>query len=257
MEKQPQQKLRFDLLPAQGTKEACKVLTSKLNKYEKNEWTKGLKWTDVLSSLKNHLLAFETGDDFNEDGNLNIAEVAADALILAEYYSSFPQGDDRIIGTNAKPVVCCDLDDCVFDFIGAYEDRFGKTADYWSGDYAMPDRLKELQEDKDFWVNMPLKNRPNFEINYYVTARSIPIEWTREAIAKNNLPMAPIFTLPWNASKIDKLKELGCDIMIDDKYQTYKECQAAGIFCYLMDTPSNQYYNVGHRRIYDLNLNLK
>ena len=63
---------------------------------------------------------------------------------------------------------------------------------------------------------MTLKNRPTFEVDYYVTARSIPEEWTKEAIAKNNLPMAPIYTLPWNVSKIDTLKKLNASIMIDD-----------------------------------------
>ena len=42
------------------------------------------------------------------------------------------------------------------------------------------------------------------------------------------------------------------------KYETFKECLNNGIFCYLMDSKHNYYYtNVGHRRIYDLNLQLK
>jgi len=248
---------RFDLMPTQGLLEVHKVFSDKLGKYKKNGWMEGLSWSDVLSSLEKHLIEFKLGHDYTEANLLNIAEVAANALILAEYYSTYPQGDDRIIGTCAKPIICCDLDDCIFDFTTAYEERYGKLAEYWNGDYKMAENLDVLKKDKDFWVNMPIKNRPSFEISYYVTARSIPIEWTKEAIAKNNLPMAPVFTLPWNTSKIEKLKELHCDIMIDDKYETYKECQSAGIFCYLMDTPSNRYYNVGHRRIYDLNLNLK
>jgi hypothetical protein len=45
--------------------------------------------------------------------------------------------------------------------------------------------------------------------------------------------------------------------MIDDKYDNYKEITNAGIFCYLMDAPHNQYYQVGHRRIYDLKIPIK
>ena len=258
MKKIQNSQTRFDLIPTQGLLEVHKVFSDKLEKYKKNGWREGISWSDVLSSLEKHLSEFKLGNDYTESNLLNIAEVAANALILAEYYSVYPQGDDRIIGVNTKPIICCDLDDCVFDFYKAYEDKFGiKCSDYWNGDYAMSENLEQLKKDKSFWVNMPIKNRPTFEIDYYVTAREIPVEWTMEAIAKNNLPTAKVFTMPWNASKIEQLKNLKCDIMIDDKFSTYKECQSAGIFCYLMDSPSNRYYNVGHRRIYDLNLTLK
>ena len=62
---------------------------------------------------------------------------------------------------------------------------------------------------------------------------------------------------PWNESKIDLLKEHKVSILIDDKWANYKDAIDAGIFCYLMDAPHNKYYNVGHRRVYDLNLPIK
>lgn len=249
--------MRYDLMPAQGLEEVHKVLNSKLENHEPNQWRKGISWSEILSNLEKHLNAVKRGEDYDKTGLLNIAHVAEEALILAEYYKTFPQGDDRIIGVSTKPVVGLDLDDCVFDFRKAYADRFGKTSDYWNGSYEMQKNLETLKTDKDFWVNMPLKNRPTFEVDYYVTARDIPVEWTMEAIAKNNLPTAKVYTMPWDASKIDTLKKLNISVFIDDKYQTFKECQNAGIFCYLMDSPSNQYYNVGHRRVHNLDLNLK
>jgi hypothetical protein len=211
----------------------------------------------VLSSLKKHLNEFELGNDYDENGNLNIASVAMNALILTEYYSIYPQGDDRILFPN-KPIICCDLDDTVFKFREAYESKFNaKLSDYWDGDYNMSDNLKSLLDDKDFWINLDVKHFPAFEIDYYVTARSIPVEWTQESIQRNNLPKAPIYSIPWNESKISVLKKLNCDIMIDDKWKTFKECKENGIFCYLVDNPSNRHYNVGHHRIYNLNLPLK
>lgn len=250
--------IRFDLVPTQGLVEVSKVLTEKLSKHGKNEWKYGISWTEVLSCLKKHLTKFEMGEDFTEEGLLHIAEVASNALILAEFYSIYPQGDDRIIAPVNKPIVALDLDDTIFDFMGAYNERFNtQVSDYWNGDYNMKENLELLKNDKDFWVNLPVKNVPNFEVDYYVTARSIPIEWTQEAIQKNNLPKATIYTLPWNVSKIDTLKKLGVDIMIDDKYETFKECLNSGIFCYLMDAPHNKHYNVGHHRIKNLNLKIK
>jgi hypothetical protein len=250
--------IRYDLIPVQGITEVSKVLTHKLNDHKVNEWKYGISWTEVLSLLKKHLTEFELGNDFTEDGLLHIAEVASNALILAEYYSIYPQGDDRVLAPINKPIVGCDLDDVIFDFTGSYEKRFGtKLSDYWNGDYNMSENLKITQNEKEFWVNMPVKNIPSFEIDYYITARSIPIEWTQEAIQKNNLPKAPIYSLPWNVSKIDTLRELKVSIMIDDKFETFKECKENGIFCYLMDSNTNKHYNVGHHRIYDLNLKIK
>ena len=250
--------VRYDLIPVQGITEVSKVLTEKLKKHEVNEWKYGISWTEVLSSLKKHLTEFELGNDYTEEGLLHMAEVASDALILCEYYSIYPQGDNRIIAPINKPIVGCDLDDVIFDFTGSYEKRFNtKLSNYWNGDYNMSKNLEQLKDEKEFWVNMPVKNRPSFEVDYYITARSIPVEWTKEAIQKNNLPKAPVYSLAWNVSKIDTLKELGVDIMIDDKYSTFKECKENGIFCYLMNSDTNQHYNVGHHRIYDLNLKIK
>ena len=250
--------VRYDLIPVQGITEVNKVLTKKLETHEVNEWKYGISWTEVLSSLKKHLTEFELGNDYTENNLLHMAEVAADALILCEYYSIYPQGDDRIIAPVNKPIVGCDLDDVIFDFTGSYEKRFNtKLSDYWNGDYDMGSNLEQLKNEKDFWVNMPVKNRPSFEIDYYITARSIPVEWTEEAIQRNNLPKAPVYSLPWNVSKIDTLKKLGVNIMIDDKYATFKECKENGIFCYLMDAASKQHYNVGHHRIHNLDLRIK
>ena len=250
--------VRYDLIPVQGITEVSKVLTEKLKKHEVNEWKYGISWTEVLSSLKKHLTEFELGNDYTEEGLLHMAEVASDALILCEYYSIYPQGDNRIIAPINKPIVGCDLDEVIFDFTGSYEKRSNtKLSNYWNGDYNMSKNLEQLKDEKEFWVNMPVKNRPSFEVDYYITARSIPVEWTKEAIQKNNLPKAPVYSLPWNVSKIDTLKELGVDIMIDDKYSTFKECKENGIFCYLMNSDTNQHYNVGHHRIYDLNLKIK
>ena len=241
--------IRYDLIPAMGLEEVHKVLNSKLENHEINEWRKGLHWSEVLSILEKHLLEFKTGNDFDKDNLLHIAHVASQALLLCEMYKCFPQGDDRVIQTN-EPIICCDLDDCVFGFTEAYEKRFNvKLSDYWSGDYNMASNLDELKSDKDFWVNMPVKTTIPFEVDYYVTARSIPIEWTQEAIQKNNLPKAKIYSLKWNESKIDTLKSLNCSIMIDDKYQTFKECKKNGIFCYLITSSANARYNVGHHRI--------
>jgi 5'(3')-deoxyribonucleotidase len=251
-------KTRYDLIPAYGLEEASKVLSSKLKKYARNEWKYGIKWTDVLSSLKRHLTAFEQGKDYTKENLLNIAEVAVNALILAEYYSTYPQGDDRIMSPVTRPIIGCDLDGVIFDFIPHFEKRFNiKLNPYWGGHYKLGDYLKELESEKEFWVTLPVLNRPSFQIDHYITARSVPKEWIEESIEANGLPCAPVHVVPWDANKVELLKNLKIDIFIDDKMQNYMEATDAGIFTYLMDAPHNRYYNVGHRRLFNLDKPLK
>lgn len=251
-------KIRYDLTPQYGLKEVNRVLTSKLVKYKENQWKKGIKWSEVISNLKRHLAQFELGNDYTDEGLLQIGEVAMNALILSEYYHIFPQGDDRVIAPVDKPIIGCDLDNVIFDFNTAYETKFGiKMNPYWKANYQMNDHLKELEKDKDFWVNLPVLHKPSFEIDYYITARNIPTDWIEESLQLNGLPCAPVLTVPWDSSKVDALKEKNITVMIDDKFENYKEINSAGIFCYLMDAPNNQYYSVGHRRIYDLNIPIK
>ncbi len=250
--------MRYDLIPVRGLNEVNKVMTSKLEDHTANEWMSGLKWTEVLSNLKKHLTNFEMGVDYTDSGDLSIAAAAADALILAEYFTINPAGDDRIFLPINRPVVALDIDDVCLDFIGSFEKKTGiKLNDYWNGSYQIKDKLDELSTDEEFWTTLPTKHLPTFEPDLYITSRSIPVEWTKKNLERNGFPCAPVYCIPWNESKIELLKEHNVTIMIDDKFANYKDATENGIFCYLMDAPHNKYYNVGHRRIFDLNLNLK
>ena len=251
--------MRCDLLPVRGIREAYKVMDSKLNDHSEHEWMSGLKWSEVLSNLKKHLSNFELGIDYDDKGNLTIANVATDALILAEYFSINPAGDDRIFLPINRPVVALDIDDVCLDFIGAFQKKTGiKLNEYWNGSYQIKDKLNELTSDEEFWTTLPTKHLPTFEPDLYITSRSIPVEWTMKNLEKNGFPCAPVYCVPWNESKIDLLKEHNVSILIDDKVANYLDATNNGIFCYLMDAPHNQYLkNIGHRRIYDLNLQIK
>lgn len=209
--------MRCDLLPVRGIREAYKVMDSKLNDHSEHEWMSGLKWSEVLSNLKKHLSNFELGIDYDDKGNLTIANVATDALILAEYFSINPAGDDRIFLPINRPVVALDIDDVCLDFIGAFQKKTGiKLNEYWNGSYQIKDKLNELSSDEEFWTTLPTKHLPTFEPDLYITSRSIPVEWTMKNLEKNGFPCAPVYCVPWNESKIDLLKEHNVSILIDD-----------------------------------------
>lgn len=156
---------------------------------------------------------------------------------------------------NKIPNIVLDIDDVIFDFQPGYAKKFNtKVQKSWSTSNLMKKRLNLLMKDKDFWIHLPIKNIPNFQPKGFVSARGIPKKWTIESLRLNNIPgRSKVNQVYWGESKISKLKELKTDIFIDDKYETFKECHANGIFCLLMNASHNQKYKT-NLRVFDLNL---
>jgi len=148
-----------------------------------------------------------------------------------------------------------DIDDVVAAWQESYCREFNKKpAKSWDENREeMNYHLSLLKKRKSFWINIPIKHFPNFQPNGYLSARSIPKSWTKEFMQRNKIPgRSNINQVPWNVSKINKLKEFGVDIFIDDKLETFLDCNKNGIFCLLMDASHNQLYET-NLRIYDLN----
>lgn len=148
-----------------------------------------------------------------------------------------------------------DVDDVVADWLPTFCKHYDcPIPTSWVNPDVTLERLTELKKNKSFWINLPVRHYPNFRPNGYLSARSIPVRWTYEFMKINSISgRSNINHVPWNISKINKLKELKCDIFIDDKIETFKECHENGIFCLLMDAPHNQTINTPYR-IYDLNI---
>lgn len=152
--------------------------------------------------------------------------------------------------------VFLDIDDVIFDWGAAYASRFKTTVPkYWTNSKLKSDRLNLLSKEKGFWLNLPVKNVPNFQPKGFVSARGIPKAWTEESLKKFNIPgRSNVNQVHWGVSKLDLLKELKCEIFIDDKVATFKELNKNGIFCLLMDAPHNQNVKTDYR-IDNLNIN--
>lgn len=252
-----QGKLRYDLVPPSAMKALAEVFTHGAEKYAPRNWEKGLDWESVCASAMRHLEAFRAGEDFDESGLLHIKHVLTNVAFLVEYYGSHPELDNRPkpwLKYNKKIVL--DLDDVIFDWTGAFCERYGIEEEklWWDFSYAAKDKLKELETDKDFWVNLPVKHIPDFVPYCYVTARSIDVEWIKESLEKNNLPCRPIYVVPWNHSKKEILIESGGEILIDDKLENFLDAEEAGLTAYLMDTPANRKFDVGYRRVNSLKI---
>ena len=265
-------KERYDLVPRFAQEQYVKILTRGAIKYGERNWEKGLKWSRLIAAIKRHLQSYENGEDLDKESGLyHMAHVMCNAAFLLEYYRIYPEGDDRKNHIRSSPNIGLDVDGVLADFTGQYIIKYGNSGndknnknnmhiDSWGFDPKLNERLKELSNDKDFWMSItPLispKDIP-FEPCCYITSRLCPIEWTVEWLHKYGFPNADRAYSATN-SKVDIAKEYGVEWFIDDRYENYIQLNNAGICCYLFDSPHNKRYNVaGHKRIksfYDIPL---
>jgi len=262
-------KVRVDLLPSYALQEIAKVFTYGANKYTKRDsngniiekgddnWKKGLGWMGVVASAKRHLELFISGEDRDEESNLlHLAHLATNIMFLIEYYRIYPQGDDRPHNYLKLPKIGLDIDEVLADFVGPWSKRFSHDIPtWWNFDREMIKNLEDSKNDKDFWLNLPVKTKPEdipFEPHCYITSRVIPKEWTEEWLHKNGFPAMPVYSLGVGHSKVEMAKQSGIDIFVDDSISNFVQLNKAGICCYLFDAPHNRRYNVGYRRIQSL-----
>ena len=250
-------KQRYDLLPQHAISGMVDVLTYGAQKYEPRNWEKGMAWSNVTASLKRHLAAFEMGEDYDQEtGLLHTSHIMCNAAFLSEYYSIYPQGDDRSVFTVNSRNIGLDIDDVLSDFLEFYCDKFNlHIPEFWYFDHLMGERLNSLGED--FWLNIPVKNEPeslSFEPFCYVTSRRKSLyDVTRKWLDLNGYSNAPLFMAESPENKAEICKSIGVDIFIDDSYANYLAMHKAGVFCYLYTAEHNKRYNVGHRRLNKLN----
>lgn len=249
-------KPRYDLLPAHAINELVKVLTAGAKKYADRNWEQGMKWSNVIASLKRHLAKFEMGEDYDEEtGMLHCAQIMWNAMALTEYYKTYPQGDDRPHNYLNRAKIGLDIDEVMCDWVGPWCERFGyEYPNNWDFSYGNHDNFKsfEKEEMNEFYLDLPAKIDPKdipFEPHCYITSRSVPVELTMQWIEKNHFPTVPIYSVGFGQSKIEVAHCSGIDWFIDDRYENFVELNNAGICTFLLDAPWNRRYNVGYKRI--------
>ena len=151
--------------------------------------------------------------------------------------------------------IILDIDDVVLQWQEAYAERFNtKIPKSFRSSNLIKRRLEILTKEKDFWINIKPKHIPNFTPKAFVSARGIPKAWTVESLSKNNNPgRSNVYQVNWGKSKLELLKSLNVDIFIDDKPETFYECNKNGVFCLLMDAEHNKKIKTKYR-IFDLNI---
>ena len=141
---------------------------------------------------------------------------------------------------NNKLRIGCDLDDTIFSFSEGYLKRFKKWPKY---DWAITRNVVHiLSKERDFWINLPILHRPNFEPKLYCSSRVNCKSWTKKALEINDLPNSPLYQVPgYNIPKSKYIKGR-IDVFIEDSPHQWKALNTAGIPCLLIDSPNNKTY---------------
>lgn len=250
-------KLPLHLIPPSTLTELAKGLQFGAEKYNERNWEKGMLWSRAIASMMRHMNAFNAGEDYDpESGLLTLSHLLCNVAFLIEWTKTHPELDDR--PTRPQKRIGLDIDDVLADFMGAYKERYNiiEEVHFWRFDPKMEERMAELHKDKDFWLNLkPLINPKDlkFTPHNYITARSIPQEWTEEWLQKHGFPAKPVISVGFQKSKAEAVQISGCQWFVDDGYHNFMEInQKEGVCCFLFSTPQNAKHDVGFLRINSL-----
>lgn len=252
-------KLRYDLVHPIAQEGLVKVLTKGAEKYAPRNWEKGMEWSKIVASLKRHLAAIERGEDYDsETGLLHADHLQCNAHFLSAYYSIYPQGDDRNHSYLQHPKIGLDIDEVLCGWTYGWIQKFGyNIPQSWHFSYTNKEHFQSFSEEElnNFYLSLPAIIKPGeipFEPHCYITSRSVPVELTKKWIQRNGFSTVPVYSVGFNQNKIEVARESGIEIFVDDKFENFVELNNAGICTYLLSTPHNTRYNVGHKRINSL-----
>lgn len=92
-------KPRMDLLDWTALEGVARVLTFGAQKYEANNWRKGLEYSRVMGAMLRHLAAIQRGEDIDpESGEPHIDHLGCCWMFLSNFMKTRPDLDDRYKG---------------------------------------------------------------------------------------------------------------------------------------------------------------
>ena len=139
--------------------------------------------------------------------------------------------------------IALDLDDTVFGFYEAYNKKFpGQTTER-----AITKNVFKLRHNKEFWENLPLLERPNFEPHIYATKRVNSKTYTKNCLLKHGLPIKPIYQIYSQADNKGRIIKGRCDVLIDDSWFNVQQCLAVGVPALLITRPHNAHIDTPYR----------
>lgn len=141
--------------------------------------------------------------------------------------------------------IALDLDDTIFDFIGAYRNLFPRDKDL--KEPSITKNVLSLRRDKKFWEGLPLLEMPNFEPCIYATKRINSKVYTRNCLHRHGLPIKPIYQIyTQRGNKADIIKGR-CDVLVDDSVFNCYQALEVGFPAILITRPHNMHSDYPYR----------
>jgi len=100
-------KLRWSLIDFDSLEDMVRVLEFGAEKYDDNNWKKGLKTTEITESLMRHLFAYLRGEDIDPESGLpHTGHIMCNAMFLS-YMGKFKKDfDTRFVDKNKEQKLC-------------------------------------------------------------------------------------------------------------------------------------------------------
>lgn len=133
--------------------------------------------------------------------------------------------------------IALDLDDTIFDFLGAYKEAFPGEKNMINSN--IDKNVFSLRKNKKFWENLPLLELPNFEPYIYATKRINSKTYTRNCLIKHGLPVKPIYQIYHQTGNKANIIKGRCDVLIDDSVFNCYQALKVGFPAILITRPHN------------------
>ena len=141
--------------------------------------------------------------------------------------------------------IALDLDDTIFDFLGAYQEAFPGEKNMQGP--KITKNVYNLKKNKHFWENLPLLEMPDFEPYIYATKRINSKVYTRNCLTKHGLPIKPIYQIYRQSGNKATIIKGRCDVLIDDSVFNCYQAMQVGFPAILITRPHNVDSNYPYR----------
>lgn len=141
--------------------------------------------------------------------------------------------------------IALDLDDTIFDFLGAYQEAFPGERNMINSN--IDKNVFSLRKNKKFWETLPLLEMPNFEPCIYATKRINSKTYTRNCLSRYGLPIKPIYQIYYQQGNKANIIKGHCDVLVDDSVFNCYQALKVGFPAILITRPHNVHSDYPYR----------
>lgn len=141
--------------------------------------------------------------------------------------------------------IALDLDDTIFDFLGAYQEAFPGERNMINSN--IDKNVFSLRKNKKFWETLPLLEMPNFEPCIYATKRINSKTYTRNCLSRYGLPIKPIYQIYYQQGNKANIIKGHCDVLVDDSVFNCYQALKVGFPAILITRPHNVHLDYPYR----------